>query len=92
MRITCPLCGARDHREFTYKGAALPVPALESGVMAWDAHVHLRENPAGPHEELWQHAMGCGAWLKVRRNTVSHEILAVELAQDAGLATKEGQS
>ena len=91
MRITCPLCGARDRREFTYKGAALPVPALDAGLDVWDAHVHLRDNPAGPLEELWQHDMGCGAWLKVTRNTATHEMLGVALAQDAGLAIKEGQ-
>ena len=86
MRITCPLCGARDHREFTYRGAALAVPALNAGLEAWVAHVHLRDNPAGPHEELWQHSMGCGAWLKVRRNTATHEMLDVMLAEDAELA------
>jgi len=92
MRLTCPLCGARDRREFTYKGAALPVPALDAGPEVWDAHVHLRDNPAGLLEELWQHEMGCGAWLKVTRNTATHEMLGVALAQDAGLASKEGQS
>ncbi|MGR3760174.1 sarcosine oxidase subunit delta [Roseobacteraceae bacterium NS-SX3] len=85
MRITCPLCGERDRREFYYKGAALERPGGDAGLDAWHAHVHLRENPAGPLEELWYHEMGCGAWLKVTRNTATHEILAAELASEAGL-------
>ncbi|KUP92071.1 sarcosine oxidase subunit delta [Tritonibacter horizontis] len=91
MRIACPLCGARDRREFTYRGAALPVPALDAGAEAWSVHVHLRENPAGPLEELWQHELGCGAWLKVRRDTVTHAMLGVVLAEDAGLAARDGE-
>ncbi|NIZ15395.1 sarcosine oxidase subunit delta [Phaeobacter sp. HF9A] len=83
MRICCPLCGARDRREYSYRGAALPLPDLAADVEVWHAHVHLRQNPAGPLEELWQHEMGCGAWLKVTRNTATHEILAVTLAEEA---------
>ena len=86
MRIPCPLCGVRDRREFTYRGVALKTPALDAAQEVWHAHVHLRENPAGPLEELWQHGLGCGAWLKVTRNTVTHEILGAVLAEEAGLA------
>jgi methylglutamate dehydrogenase subunit B len=39
-------------------------------------------NPAGPHRELWYHAGGCLSWLRVTRNTRTHEILAVQLAMD----------
>ncbi len=85
MRITCPICGERDRREFTYRGAALPRPAEDADLDAWHAYVNLRENPAGPLDELWHHEMGCGAWLKVRRNTATHEIHEVTLASDAGL-------
>jgi sarcosine oxidase subunit delta len=34
-------------------------------------------------EDLWLHEAGCGAWLKVTRDTVTHDIHAVELV-DAG--------
>ena len=37
-------------------------------------------------EELWYHGGGCRAWLKVRRNTVTHEIFSVEAAAGAGAA------
>ncbi|EBA16659.1 sarcosine oxidase, delta subunit family protein [Roseobacter sp. SK209-2-6] len=85
MRITCPLCGERDRREFYYKGAALERPAAEADLDAWHAHVHLRENPAGELEELWYHEMGCNSWLRVTRDTATHEITDVVLAADAGL-------
>lgn len=85
MRITCPLCGERDRREFYYKGAALVRPAAGADLDAWHDYVNLRENPAGPLDELWYHELGCNAWLKVTRDTATHEVLAVQLASEAGL-------
>ena len=84
MRLTCPLCGARDRREFYYQGAAVRLerPAPDAGDDAWNSYLHLRENPAGETCELWQHEAGCGAWLHVRRNTLTHEVLEVTLATD----------
>jgi sarcosine oxidase subunit delta len=81
MRLTCPACGERDSREFTYRGDAvlLDRPKAEDGA-AFDAYVHLRANPAGPHRELWHHDKGCRAWLVVTRDTVTHEILASAFA------------
>jgi sarcosine oxidase subunit delta len=49
--------------------------------------VHNRDNPAGETRDLWQHEAGCGAWLVVRRNTLTHEIYEVTLATEA----KQGQ-
>lgn len=81
MRITCPLCGERDRREFWYRGAAVALerPAPDAGEEAWDDHVHLRENPAGVTRDLWLHEGGCGAWLVVTRDTVTHEVIATAL-------------
>ncbi|CRL09671.1 sarcosine oxidase, delta subunit family [Phaeobacter italicus] len=81
MRITCPLCGERDRREFTYRGAALDAPAADDSAETWHSHVHLRQNPAGPLEEWWHHQQGCGSWIRVRRDTVSHVMLASALAK-----------
>ncbi|WP_306005287.1 sarcosine oxidase subunit delta [Aquicoccus porphyridii] len=85
MRIDCPCCGSRDIREFTYKGDALALdrPDPDAGDAVWNDYVHNRDNPAGPTRELWYHEMGCAAWLVVTRDTVSHEIEAVELASAA---------
>ena len=84
MRIRCPICGARDSREFTYRGAALALnrPDPEAGEAEWDAYVHLRKNPAGETQDLWQHTAGCGAWIVVTRNTITHEVLGAELAAE----------
>jgi sarcosine oxidase subunit delta len=82
MRIECPLCGPRDRREFYYQGDALALnrPAAEAGAEIWDDYLHNRDNPAGVTEELWYHEQGCGAWIKVTRNTVTHDVVATELA------------
>ncbi|MFC3616046.1 sarcosine oxidase subunit delta [Lutimaribacter marinistellae] len=84
MRITCPLCGERDRREFTYKGHAIELnrPSPDAGEDAWDAYVHTRENPAGTTRDLWYHEGGCGAWLVVTRDTVTHEVIETELARE----------
>lgn len=84
MRLTCPLCGERDIREFVYKGEAVALnrPAPDAGDQAWQDYIHLRENPTGVRRELWQHEAGCGAWLVVTRDTTTHEVLDVSLAQD----------
>jgi sarcosine oxidase subunit delta len=85
MRITCPLCGPRDRREFYYYGAEayLHRPAGDDAA-AWDAYLHLRDNPAGETRDLWYHEAGCAQWLVVTRNTVSHAVSAVELVAERG--------
>lgn len=82
MRLTCPICGERDRREFYYQGdaVALERPAPDAGAEAWDDYVHLRDNLAGVRRELWHHEAGCGAWLVVERNTATHEVHGVSLA------------
>jgi sarcosine oxidase subunit delta len=84
MQIPCPLCGLRDIREFTYRGHAtyLDRPAADAGLEAWDAYLHLRDNPAGPTRELWYHCAGCTAWLVVDRDTVTHKITGAQLARE----------
>jgi heterotetrameric sarcosine oxidase delta subunit len=86
MRLTCPLCGDRDRREFTYYGAEayLHRPGAEAPAAAWDNYLHLRDNPAGVTKDLWYHETGCAQWLLVTRNTVTHEISAVELVAERG--------
>ena len=85
MRIDCPICGPRDLREFTPKGAALYAkrPDGETWSEAWHAHLHLRENPAGVIRDLWYHEGGCGAWVVVTRSTLTHEVLDTQAASEA---------
>lgn len=85
MRIECPFCGERDVSEFNYLGDAglhrPPADTADAADRFYEA-VYLRDNPAGPHQELWCHAGGCLSWLRVTRNTRTHEILAVRLATE----------
>jgi sarcosine oxidase subunit delta len=86
MRITCPYCGARGNEEFTYLGdaaAVRPDPARPDAPQAFHDFTYLRSNPAGPHREFWYHGAGCHAWLVVTRDTRTHEITKVELADAA---------
>ena len=86
MRIECPFCGERDVSEFSYLGDAgcrRPPADAEGLADRFYEAVYLRDNPAGPHEELWYHANGCLSWLRVTRDTRTHAILAVQLAREA---------
>ena len=81
IRIPCPFCGTRDHSEFSYEGdATVEYPALDASEDEWFEAVYLRDNPRGAHKEYWRHAYGCGAFLEVERDTVTHEIGSVTIA------------
>lgn len=86
MIINHPLLGPRDAQEFVYLGDAALIARPDG--MAADApdafhdYLYLRDNPAGPHRELWYHEQGDRSWLVVTRNTLTHEIASVELARD----------
>jgi methylglutamate dehydrogenase subunit B len=94
MRIECCYCGSRGNEEFAYLGDATVVrpdgdpsqPLDAAARERWHDYVYLRDNPAGPHRELWQHVAGCRAWLVVTRDTRTHEVLRVEPARDVALA------
>ena len=81
MRITCPNCGDRDLREFTYRGHALAVsrPSEDAGPEDWDDYLHNRDNPAGTTEDLWYHDP-CGTWFICERDTTSHAIHSTRFA------------
>jgi sarcosine oxidase subunit delta len=84
MRITCPNCGARDSAEFSCLGNAPgPRPADDAPVADWVEFVYHPANPKGPVAELWQHVLGCRAWLVVTRDTGDHGITEVRLAAAA---------
>lgn len=76
MLITCPYCGPRDVCEFTYQGDGnreRPQPASQD-LDAWNEYVYDRLNPAGDHNEIWQHSGGCRTHIRVVRNTLTHAI------------------
>lgn len=95
MQIPHPLLGPRDASEFTYLGDAslLQRPviddvsglAAEASIDAFHEYLHLRDNPAGLHRELWFHEQGDRSWLVVTRDTRTHEIVDCQLARNEAM-------
>jgi methylglutamate dehydrogenase subunit B len=89
MIIHHPILGPRDAQEFVYLGDASLInrpDGMTAVVEAFHDYAYNRTNPAGEHRELWYHEQGDRSWLVVTRNTVTHEILGVELARDVARA------
>ncbi|MEZ7812806.1 MAG: sarcosine oxidase subunit delta [Paracoccaceae bacterium] len=85
MIINHPLLGPRDAQEFSYLGDANLMKRPDGMVADLDSfhdYLYLRDNPVGEHAELWFHEQGDRSWLVITRNTLTHEILKVELASD----------
>jgi len=79
LLIHCPFCGPRDQTEYSYGGDATlqrPTDPAALSDQAWGEYLNVRDNPAGLHDEMWQHAQGCRRWIAVRRNTLTHEIVS----------------
>jgi sarcosine oxidase subunit delta len=72
--INCPNCGRRSPYEFRFGGECKQAPGPGADAKAWSDYLYFNENMSGPQDEWWYHNMGCGDWVKVRRNTVTHEI------------------
>ena len=91
MIINHPLLGPRDAAEFVYKGDASlidrPDGMAEDIDESFHDYAYLRDNPAGELRELWYHEQGDRSWLVVTRNTLTHQITAVELARDVARAS-----
>jgi methylglutamate dehydrogenase subunit B len=93
MRINCPYCGMREAAEFTYLGAAdlkRPDPSAADAQQAFFEYAYLRDNSAGPFAELWYHGGGCRSWLRVVRDTRTHEILSATLAASTEPGAEHG--
>lgn len=84
LLIVCPHCGRRNEDEFVYGGDATVTRPRDPAAVSdadWLSHIYLRDNPKGPHTEWWYHMHGCGAWLAVSRDTVTHRITGVVSAR-----------
>ena len=76
LRLNCPFCGPRSIEEFSYFGDATPRrPNNNAEPQAWVDYVYMRDNPAGPHSELWYHTVACRQIITIRRDTRTHAIL-----------------
>lgn len=77
MLIPCPFCGERNESEFMYGGPvrdARPDPGTVSDA-EWVDYLTVVPNPLGPVQERWWHVRGCGTWLTIWRDTVTHDIV-----------------
>ena len=79
LQIYCPHCREnRDEEEFSYSGEAHIVRPLNPEALSdkdWGDYLFFRKNPRGLHNEMWYHAVGCGRYFYVTRDTLSYEIL-----------------
>lgn len=77
MLIHCPHCGPRAQEEFTYERTRDSVVQLDQAPDAAMAALYSRTNPRGEENEIWRHTLGCRGWLELRRDRMSHAIVAV---------------
>ncbi len=73
--IDCPNCGPRSPYEFRFGGECKKTPEHDADLRAWCEHIYFNENMSGFQDEWWFHALGCGDWIRIRRNTVTHEMI-----------------
>ena len=57
----------------------------------WFDYIYVRDNPRGIHQEYWQHIDGCRSYVKVLRDTVTHEVLKTGLPADDLLSSVEAE-
>jgi sarcosine oxidase subunit delta len=75
----CPFCGTRPDDEFHYVGDAdKPRPPRDCSDEEWARYLLMRANRRGAARELWVHRAGCGRWIVLTRDTVSHEVTGAE--------------
>ena len=78
LLLTCPFCGERDESEFVFGGPlrARREKLAGAGDTEWIAWLTVAPNPKGPVREKWCHAHGCGTWMTIERDTLTHRIIS----------------
>lgn len=79
--LPCVFCGLRPENEFTFDGearGARPIPSM-TDQQTWADYLYFRNNPKGRSLEHWIHSGGCGQWLVIERDTVTHEAFHASL-------------
>jgi sarcosine oxidase subunit delta len=65
--------------EFRYAGdAGVDRPDRTVDDKAWAQYLHFRRNAKGAARELWIHSSGCGRWIVLSRDTVTHVVTGSE--------------
>ena len=78
LLITCPFCGPRNETEFVHGGPlkiTRPRDPDQLSNQEWVEYLTVPQNPIGPVEERWWHLRGCGKWLTITRDTLTHDII-----------------
>lgn len=75
FKIPCPHCGPRSAYEFKYDSEVKQSPGPGADLRDWRHYIFFNENALGVREEWWCHIFGCGAWLKIKRDTSTNEII-----------------
>jgi sarcosine oxidase subunit delta len=75
--IVCPHCGPRSQAEFVFERTEAAVAHPDASAEATTAALYTRTNARDYAWELWRHAYGCRAWVRLRRHVVTHEIAEV---------------
>ncbi len=79
QQFPCPWCGNRAEGEFHYAGdAGIDRPERTVDDKAWAQYFHFRRNAKGAARELWIHSAGCGRWIVLSRDTVTHVVTGSE--------------
>jgi sarcosine oxidase subunit delta len=79
QRLICPHCGPRDEVEFHYAADAGKIrPSRDAPAEEWARYRFMRKNLKGPAKELWLHAGGCGQWIVIARDTLTHAVIGAE--------------
>ena len=79
--IPCPFCGPRDESEFAYCGPKFARRPEDAGAIEseeWVENLTVPPNPVGPVLEHWRHVRGCGAWVLIERDTMTHDMKPAE--------------
>jgi sarcosine oxidase subunit delta len=76
--ITCPHCGPRSQAEFVYERAVEAIAYPDATPQATIEALYTRTNARDLSWELWRHAYGCRAWLRLLRHPVTHEVKQVQ--------------
>ncbi|WP_353227138.1 sarcosine oxidase subunit delta [Novosphingobium sp.] len=78
LLIPCPHCGPRNQEEFAYERSVDSVVRIDDAPAVAMAALYTRANLRGEDHEIWCHAHGCGQWLRMTRDRVTHAIRNVE--------------
>ena len=76
--LPCPTCGPRDVEEFRCAGEVTRRPKQKPSLRELTTYIYFRDNVAGVHREWWFHR-ACENWFLAERDTVTNEVVKVEV-------------